>query len=96
MAEATFPLVARGRIVGLSFGAMRSSRRGTGSDTAGSREYVPGDSVADIDWSASARLSSARGGNEFIVRVRGPAAGVARAAEPEVVKKGKKEEEPAE
>jgi uncharacterized protein (DUF58 family) len=68
VAEATFPLVARGRIVGLAFGAMPSSRRGTGSDTAGSREYVPGDSVADIDWAASARLSSARGGDEFVVR----------------------------
>lgn len=68
MPEATFPLVARGRIVGLSFGAMRSARRGTGSDVAGSRPYVPGDSIAAIDWAASARLSSARDGDEFVVR----------------------------
>jgi hypothetical protein len=68
MPEATFPLVPRGRIVGLSFGAMRSSRRGTGSDVAGSRPYVPGDDVKAIDWGASARLSSARGDDEFIVR----------------------------
>ena len=68
MPEATFPLVPRGRIVGLSFGAMRSARRGTGSDVAGSRPYVPGDDVKAIDWGASARLSSARGDDEFIVR----------------------------
>jgi uncharacterized protein (DUF58 family) len=66
--EATFPLVPRGRIVGLSFGAMRSARRGTGSDVAGSRPYIPGDTVAAIDWAASARLSSARDGDEFVVR----------------------------
>jgi uncharacterized protein (DUF58 family) len=66
--EATFPLVPRGRIVGLSFGAMRSARRGTGSDVAGSRPYVPGDTVAAIDWAASARLSTARDGDEFVVR----------------------------
>jgi uncharacterized protein (DUF58 family) len=66
--EATFPLVPRGRIVGLSFGAMRSARRGRGSDVAGSRPYVPGDTVAAIDWAASARLSSARDGDEFVVR----------------------------
>jgi Protein of unknown function DUF58 len=66
--EATFPLVPRGRIVGLAFGAMRSARRGRGSDVAGSRAYVPGDDVKAIDWGASARLSSARGDDEFIVR----------------------------
>ncbi len=47
---------------------MRSSRRGTGSDVAGSRAYVPGDDVKAIDWGASARLSSARGADEFVVR----------------------------
>jgi uncharacterized protein (DUF58 family) len=66
--EATFELVPRGRIVGLSFGAMRSARRGTGSDVAGSRPYIPGDDVKAIDWAASARLSSARGDDDFIVR----------------------------
>jgi uncharacterized protein (DUF58 family) len=35
---------------------------------AGSREYGPGDSVSAIDWYASARLSAARGGDEFVVR----------------------------
>jgi uncharacterized protein (DUF58 family) len=68
VSDATFPLVPRGRIVGLSFGAMRSARRGSGSDVAGSRAYVPGDDVATIDWAATARLSSARGQDEFVVR----------------------------
>jgi len=54
--------------VGLSFGAMHSARRGTGSDVAGSRPYVPGDNVKAIDWAASARLSSARGHHDFILR----------------------------
>jgi uncharacterized protein (DUF58 family) len=66
----TFPLVQRRRIVGLSFGGMRSARRGRGSDVAGSRPYVPGDDVAAIDWAASAKLSLARGADEFIVRER--------------------------
>jgi uncharacterized protein (DUF58 family) len=69
-AEPTFPLVLRRRLVGLAYGAMHSARRGTGSDVAGSRPYRPGDDVDAIDWAASARLSSARGQDEFIVRER--------------------------
>ena len=68
MPDVTFPLVPRGRIVGLAFGAMCSVRRGTGSDVAGSRTYTPGDDVKAIDWGASARLSSARARDEFVVR----------------------------
>jgi len=68
--EAVFPLVPRRRLIGLSFGAMHSARRGTGSDVAGSRPYMPGDDVDAIDWNASARLSSARDADEFIVRER--------------------------
>ena len=49
---------------------MHSARRGLGSDVAGSRPYQPGDDVDAIDWGASARLSSARGTDEFIVRER--------------------------
>jgi uncharacterized protein (DUF58 family) len=49
---------------------MRSARRGTGSDVAGSRPYRPGDDVDTIDWNASARLSAARDADEFIVRER--------------------------
>jgi uncharacterized protein (DUF58 family) len=39
-----------------------------GSDVAGSRPYRPGDDIDAIDWAASARLSIARGTDEFIVR----------------------------
>jgi uncharacterized protein (DUF58 family) len=66
----TFQLVPRGRVVGLSFGTMRSYRRGTGSDVAGSRPYQVGDDIHAIDWAASARLSSARQRDEFVVRER--------------------------
>jgi uncharacterized protein (DUF58 family) len=66
--ESVFPLTPRRRLIGLSFGGMRSSRRGSGSDVAGSRLYRPGDDTKSIDWAASARLSSARGTEDFIVR----------------------------
>jgi len=68
VAAGTFPLVPRRRVIGLAFGGVRSVRRGTGSDVAGSREYRPGDDVSWIDWAASARLSAARADDEFIVR----------------------------
>src|SRR5688500_12784992 len=68
--ELTFPLVSRRRLIGLAFGAARSARRGTGSDVASSRPYRPGDDVDTMDWNASARLSSAKGTDEFIVRER--------------------------
>ena len=64
----TFPLVPRYRLTGLPFGTARSTRRGRGSDLAGFRGYVPGDPVSTIDWRASARLSTARGDDEFVVR----------------------------
>ena len=66
----TFPLVPRGRVVGLSFGTMRSLRRGRGSDVAGSRPYQVGDDVHAIDWAASARLSAASQSDQFVVRER--------------------------
>jgi uncharacterized protein (DUF58 family) len=69
-ARLTFPLVPRRRVIGLSFGTMRSLRRGSGTDVAGSRPYYPGDDIDAIDWAASARLSTARGSDEFIVRER--------------------------
>jgi Protein of unknown function DUF58 len=68
--ERTVPLVPRRRLVGLSFGGLTSARRGAGSDVAGSRPYQPGDDVDTIDWAATARLSSARGTDEFVVRER--------------------------
>jgi uncharacterized protein (DUF58 family) len=64
----TFPLVPRRRLVGLPFGDLPSRRRGHGSDAIGTRPYEIGDPVATIDWFASARLSSATGQDEFIVR----------------------------
>jgi len=57
-------------VIGLAFGGVRSARRGVGSDVASTREYRPGDDVAWMDWAASARLSAARGTDEFIVRER--------------------------
>ena len=64
----TFPLPPRRRVAGLSFGAMRSRTRGGGFDLAGARPYRPGDDVRRIDWRASARLSSVRAVDEFVVR----------------------------
>jgi len=66
--DVTFPLAPRRRFAGLPFGGMNSVRRGAGSDVAGSRPYRPGDDARSIDWNASARLSSAHGADEFIVR----------------------------
>lgn len=68
--RSTFPLVPRHRLAGLPFGGSRSLRRGHGSDVAGSRAYVRGDPISTIDWRATARLSSARGSDEFVVRER--------------------------
>ena len=67
MAAGTFPLIPRRRVLGPAFGGVRSARRGSGSDVAGSREYRIGDNVAWIDWPSSARLSAARDSDEFIV-----------------------------
>jgi uncharacterized protein (DUF58 family) len=67
---AVFPLIPRRRVMGLAFGGVRSVRRGVGSDVASTREYRPGDDVAWMDWAASAKLSAARGTDEFIVRER--------------------------
>jgi uncharacterized protein (DUF58 family) len=66
----TFPLVPRRRLSGLPFGDLPSRRRGHGSDVIGARRYEPGDPVTSIDWFASARLSSASGGDDFVVRER--------------------------
>ena len=68
MTATTFPLIPRRRVLGLPFGALHSARRGLGSDVAGSRPYQPGDDIDRIDWYASARLSLARGSDEFVVR----------------------------
>ena len=66
----TFPLAPRRGVIGISYGTMRSLRRGRGTDIAGSRPYLPGDDMDAIDWAASARLSTARSSDEFVVRER--------------------------
>jgi uncharacterized protein (DUF58 family) len=66
--EQTFPLVPRRKLIGHAFGSLRSARRGAGYDVAGSRPYQSGDAMDTIDWNASARVSSALGRDEFIVR----------------------------
>ncbi len=66
--QLTFPLKPKRRLVGLAYGSIHSARRGTGSDVAGSRPYRRGDDVKAIDWPASAKLSRARGMDEFVVR----------------------------
>jgi uncharacterized protein (DUF58 family) len=68
--DSVFTLIPRGRLIGLSWGAMQSARRGSGSDILGSRPYFAGDDVRAIDWATSARLSTARNADEFIVRER--------------------------
>ncbi len=47
---------------------MRSRRRGLGHDLAGARPYRPGDDIRTIDHRATAKLSSARNGDELVVR----------------------------
>src|SRR4030095_12125839 len=70
LTDETFPLTPKRRLIGLSFGGMRSARRGSGTDVAGSRPYRPGGDMDSIDWAASGRPSSARGTDEFVVRER--------------------------
>ena len=65
---AVIPLVPRRRLVGLAFGAVESVRRGRGFDVAATRTYQPGDPVDAINWKASARLSTARASDVFVVR----------------------------
>ena len=65
-----FALVPRHRLTGIPFGELPGRRRGHGSEVIGDRPYEPGDPVAAIDWFASARLSTATGGDEFVVRDR--------------------------
>lgn len=68
--RSVFPLVPKFRVTGLPLGGAPSLRRGPGSDVAGTRAYAPGDPISTIDWRASARLSTARAQDEFVVRER--------------------------
>jgi uncharacterized protein (DUF58 family) len=63
-----FPLVPRFQIEGLSGGVLQGLRRGRGSEPVATRPYRSGDSTRTIDWAASARLSAARGDDQFVVR----------------------------
>jgi uncharacterized protein (DUF58 family) len=67
-ADRVFPLVPsrRGRFVDVA--GSTSRRRGAGGDIASSRPYRRGDAMRLVDWAASARLSTARGTDEFVVR----------------------------
>ena len=65
---APVPLVPQRRFSGVRFGAHRSPRRGEGDEVAGMRPYRRGDHTSSIDWKASARLSAARGTDEFVTR----------------------------
>jgi uncharacterized protein (DUF58 family) len=67
-AAGSFALVPKRRFAGVQLGDRRSPRRGSGDEVAGSRPYRPGDHLAWIDWASSARLSAARGSDEFVVR----------------------------
>ncbi len=68
--DLTFPLVPARRIVSLDVSGRTSRRRGSGGEVAGSRPYRRGDAVRLVDWRASARLSTARASDEFVVRER--------------------------
>jgi uncharacterized protein (DUF58 family) len=68
VSAATFPLIGRRRGVGLAGGTRRSAHRGDGYEIVSSRPYQRGDSMRSIDWKASARVSSARHSDDFIVR----------------------------
>ncbi|WP_123538121.1 DUF58 domain-containing protein [Halosimplex salinum] len=46
-----------GDAVSAAFGGHRADQRGQGTDPAELRQYVPGDSVSNIDWKATARLA---------------------------------------
>ena len=68
MPAQVFPFPARRRITGALLGEATSVRRGESADIAGSRAYVPGDDPRAIDWAGSARLTAARGRDQFLVR----------------------------
>jgi uncharacterized protein (DUF58 family) len=68
MPPVVFPFPARRRIAGALLGEATSVRRGESADIAGSRAYVPGDDPRAIDWAGSARLTAARGREQFLVR----------------------------
>jgi uncharacterized protein (DUF58 family) len=67
-ADLVFPLIPSRRGHALDVAGSPSRRRGSGSEIASSRPYRRGDAIRLVDWAASARLSTARGTDEFVVR----------------------------
>jgi uncharacterized protein (DUF58 family) len=68
--ELVFPLLERRAAVRLDVAGRASRRRGSGGEVTGSRPYRRGDAMRLVDWRASARLSTARARDEFVVRER--------------------------
>ena len=66
--DLVFPLISSHRGGALDVAGSPSRRRGSGSEIASSRPYRRGDAIRLVDWAASARLSTARGTDEFVVR----------------------------
>jgi uncharacterized protein (DUF58 family) len=66
--DLVFPLIASRRSRSLEIAGRTSRRRGSGDEIAGSRPYRRGDPIRQVDWAASARLSTAHGRDEFVVR----------------------------
>jgi len=66
--DLVFPLIPSRRGGALDVAGRSSRRRGSGDEVASSRPYRRGDTLRTIDWAASARLSTARGSDEFVVR----------------------------
>jgi uncharacterized protein (DUF58 family) len=66
--DLVFPLIPARRGGALDVAGRTSRRRGSGNEIASSRPYRRGDAIRLVDWAASARLSSARGTDEFVVR----------------------------
>ena len=66
--DLVFPLISSHRGGALDVTGSPSRRRGSGSEIASSRPYRRGDAIRLVDWAASARLSTARGTDEFVVR----------------------------
>ena len=67
-ADLVFPLIPARKGGALDTAGSPSRRRGSGTEIASSRPYRRGDAIRLVDWAASARLSTARGTDEFIVR----------------------------
>ncbi len=64
----TFALRPRGRVAGRPLGSLPGVRRGGRFDPVSSRPYQPGDDPRLIDQRTSARIATARGSDDLIVR----------------------------